>query len=206
MRDNQEVAVPGGLSLFPSLQETIVMSDYEILDPQFQKLIIWHAKLERLWTGCRWAEGPVYVPAAKHLLWSDIPNDRVMRFDEGDGSVSVFETGRGNQNGHTLDAMGRVVACEQGGRKISRLEHDGSWKVLADRYGGKRLNSPNDVVVRRDGSIWFTDPSYGIEGLLRRLHCPRRDRRFQRLSPGRRIGPRRHRHRHGAAERAGVLT
>ena len=140
------------------------MSDYEILDPRFQKLIIWHAKLERLWTGCRWAEGPVYVPAAKHLLWSDIPNDRVMRFDEGDGSVSVFETGRGNQNGHTLDAMGRVVACEQGGRNISRLEHDGSWKVLADRYGGKRLNSPNDVVVRRDGSIWFTDPSYGIEG------------------------------------------
>jgi gluconolactonase len=136
------------------------MSDYEILDPRFQKLIIWHAKLERLWTGSRWAEGPVYVPAAKHLLWSDIPNDRVMRFDEGDGSVSVFEIGCGNQNGHTLDAMGRVVACEQGGRKISRLEHDGSWKVLADRYRGKRLDLVHRSELRH-------------RRLLRRLHRPR---------------------------------
>ena len=156
-------AVPAA-SHFPFPSEMILMSDYEIIDPRFQKLIIWHAKLERLWTGCRWAEGPVYVPAAKHLLWSDIPNDRVMRFDEGDGSVSVFDSKCGNQNGHTLDALGRVVACEQGGRKISRLEHDGRWNVLADSYRGKKLNSPNDVVVKRDGSIWFTDPVYGIEG------------------------------------------
>lgn len=136
---------------------------YEILNPVFNQLIIGHAKLERLHSGMRWAEGPVYVPAAKSLLWSDIPNDRVMRFDETDGSVSVFETPCGHQNGHTLDYQGRVVACEHSGRRVSRLEHDGRWTTLADSFEGKRLNSPNDVVVKRDGSIWFTDPTYGID-------------------------------------------
>lgn len=140
------------------------MSDYEILDDRFRKLTIWHARLERLWTGSRWAEGPVYVPAARHLLWSDIPNDRLLRYDEGDGSVSVFQTHCNNQNGHTLDREGRVVACEQGGRRISRLEHDGRWRTLVETVKGKRLNSPNDVVVKSDGTVWFTDPVYGIEG------------------------------------------
>lgn len=139
------------------------MTTYDILDDRFRALIIGHAKLEMLWTGCRWAEGPVYVPAAKSLLWSDIPNDRLLRYDETDGSVSVFETPCGYQNGHTLDAEGRVVACEHGGRRISRLEHDGRWIGLVDRFGGKRLNSPNDVVVKADGTIWFTDPTYGID-------------------------------------------
>ncbi|MER8701943.1 MULTISPECIES: SMP-30/gluconolactonase/LRE family protein [unclassified Mesorhizobium] len=139
------------------------MSDYEILDDRFGKLMIGHAKLERLWTGSRWAEGPVYVPAARHLLWSDIPNDRLLRYDEGDGSVSVFETHCNNQNGHTLDREGRVVACEHGGRRVSRLEHDGRWKTLVETVAGKRFNSPNDVVVKSDGTIWFTDPVYGIE-------------------------------------------
>ncbi len=136
---------------------------YEILDPRFQRLIISHAKMEKLYTGTRWAEGPVYVPAAKSLLWSDIPRDRLMRFDETDGSVSVFEHPCGHQNGHTLDDLGRVIACEHGGRRVSRLEHDGRWITLADRYEGKRLNSPNDVVQKRDGTIWFTDPTYGID-------------------------------------------
>ena len=139
------------------------MSDYEILDERFAALIIGHARLEKLWTGCRWAEGPVYVPAAKSVLWSDIPNDRVMRFDETDGSVSVFESPCGYHNGHTLDAAGRVIACEHGGRRVTRLEPDGRWSVLADSHDGRRLNSPNDVVVKTDGSIWFTDPTYGID-------------------------------------------
>lgn len=137
--------------------------DYEVLDPGFRRLIVPHARLERLWTGGRWTEGPVYVPAAKSLLWSDIPNDRVMRLDEPGGGISVFEHGCGFHNGHTLDGSGRVIACEHGTRRVSRLEHDGTWSCLVDRHEGKRLNSPNDVVVRRDGTIWFTDPTYGID-------------------------------------------
>lgn len=136
---------------------------YESLDPRFSRLIHGPARLERLHTGMRWAEGPVYVPAAKSLLWSDIPNNRLMRFDETDGSVSIFEQPCGNQNGHTLDHQGRVIACEHSGRRVSRLEHDGRWTTLVDRFEGKRLNSPNDVVVKRDGTIWFSDPTYGID-------------------------------------------
>ncbi|GAB0116223.1 SMP-30/gluconolactonase/LRE family protein [Acidisoma sp. 7E03] len=136
---------------------------YEILDPRFSRLIIGPARLEKLHTGMRWAEGPVYVPAAKSLLWSDIPNNRLMRYDETDGSVSVFEQPCGNQNGHTLDRQGRVIACEHGGRRVSRLEHDGRWTTLVDRFEGKRLNSPNDVVEKSDGTVWFSDPTYGID-------------------------------------------
>jgi len=140
------------------------MSDYEIHDERFKTLVIGHAKLERLWTGSRWAEGPVYVPAARHVLWSDIPNNRVLRFVEDDGSVSVFETHCGHQNGHALDGEGRVIACEHGGRRISRLDHDGVWRPLATHFEGRRLNSPNDVVVKSDGSIWLSEPTYGIDG------------------------------------------
>jgi gluconolactonase len=140
------------------------MSDYEIHDERFKKLIVGHAKLERLWTGSRWAEGPVYVPAARHVLWSDIPNDRVLRFVEDDASVSVFASACGYQNGHTLDGNGRVVACEHEGRRISRLDYDGKWRALATHFEGRRLNSPNDVIVKSDGSVWFSDPTYGIDG------------------------------------------
>ena len=140
------------------------MSDYEIHDERFDKLIIGHAKLERLWTGSRWAEGPVYVPAARQVLWSDIPNNRILRFVEDDSTVSVFETPCGFQNGHAVDSEGRVIACEHGGRRISRLDHDGVWRALATHFDGKRLNSPNDVVVKSDGTIWFSDPTYGIDG------------------------------------------
>jgi gluconolactonase len=139
------------------------LSEFIVHDPRFRPLMIGHARLEKLYTGCRWAEGAAYFPAGRYLLWSDIPNDRVMRFDETDGSVSVFLSPCNNHNGHTRDLQGRLVSCEHRGRCVSRIEHDGSRTVLADRFEGKRLNSPNDVVVRSDGSIWFTDPTYGID-------------------------------------------
>jgi gluconolactonase len=132
-------------------------------DPRFARLIIGHALIEKLWTGCRWAEGPAYFPAGKYLVWSDIPNDRVMRFDETDGSVSVFWPQCGNHNGHTTDREGRLISCEHLRRRVTRVEHDGSLTVLASHFAGKRLNSPNDVAVKSDGSIWFTDPTYGID-------------------------------------------
>jgi gluconolactonase len=138
-------------------------ADYDIRDPRFAKLVWGVAELETLWTGGRWCEGPAWLAAGRYLVWSDIPNDRVLRWDETDGSVSVFEAPARNQNGHAVDLQGRLVACEHRGRCISRIEHDGSRRVLADRFEGRRFNSPNDVVVKSDGSIWFTDPSYGID-------------------------------------------
>lgn len=140
------------------------MSDIRILDERFRRLIIGHARLEKLWSGSRWAEGPAYFAAGKYLVWSDIPNDRLLRFDETDGSVSVFWQGCGNHNGHTVDREGRLISCEHQHRCVSRIEHDGSRSVLATHWQGKRLNSPNDVVVAADGAIWFTDPTYGIDG------------------------------------------
>lgn len=118
--------------------------------------------LERLYSGGRWVEGPVYVPSGRYLLFSDIPNDRMLRWDETNGSVGVFRSPAGYTNGHTLDRQGRLVSCEHGGRRVTRTEFDGSVTVLADRWNGKRLNSPNDAVVSADGAVWFTDPSYGI--------------------------------------------
>jgi gluconolactonase len=118
--------------------------------------------LERLFSGGRWTEGPVYVPHGKYLLFSDIPNDRILRWDETDGSVSVFRSPAGYTNGHTLDRQGRLVSCEHGARRVTRTELDGSVTVLADRWEGRRFNSPNDVVVDSTGAVWFTDPPYGI--------------------------------------------
>ena len=117
---------------------------------------------ERLWTGGRWLEGPVYVPAGKYLLFNDIPNDRTLRWDETSGAVSTFEQPCGYRNGQTLDRRGRVLACEQGSRRVVRTDHDGRTTVIAETFAGRRFNSPNDVVERSDGSIWFTDPPYGI--------------------------------------------
>jgi gluconolactonase len=139
------------------------MNSVTIHDPRFMGLVFGHAHVEKLWTGSRWAEGPAYFPAGKYLVWSDIPNDRLLRFDETDGSVSVFQDVCNNHNGHTVDHEGRLVSCEHRGRCISRTEHDGSRTVLASHWDGKRLNSPNDVVVASDGAIWFTDPTYGID-------------------------------------------
>ncbi|MEX0956666.1 MAG: SMP-30/gluconolactonase/LRE family protein [Rhizobiaceae bacterium] len=136
---------------------------YEIRDDRFANLIRGNANVDVLWTGGRWAEGPAYLAAGRYLIWSDIPNDRIMRFDEMNGEVATFEQPCQNQNGHAVDREGRLVACEHRGRCISRYEIDGSRTVLADRYQGKRFNSPNDLIVKSDGSVWFTDPSYGID-------------------------------------------
>jgi len=138
-------------------------AEFKILDERFERLFSPTAHLHRLYTGCRWAEGPAYFPAGRYLLWSDIPNDRMLRYDECNGEVSVFRSPSNNANGNTVDRQGRLVTCEHGGRRVSRTEHDGRVTCVADRYQGKRLNSPNDVVVKSDGSIWFTDPTYGID-------------------------------------------
>lgn len=137
--------------------------EFELLDARFALYAMGNVHLERLYTGCRWAEGPAYFPAGRYLVWSDIPNDRLMRWDETDGSVSVFQQPCWNANGHTIDQQGRLIGCEHRGRCVSRIEHDGRRTILADSFGGQRLNSPNDVVVKSDGSIWFTDPTYGID-------------------------------------------
>ncbi len=136
---------------------------YDIRDDRFAKLIHINAGVDTLWTGGRWTEGPAYFPAGRYLIWSDIPNDRIMRWDEMSGAVATFEQPCRNQNGHTVDASGRMIACEHRSRSVSRYEFDGTRTVLADSFGGKPLNSPNDVIVKSDGSIWFTDPSYGID-------------------------------------------
>jgi gluconolactonase len=136
---------------------------FEVADPRFRKLAFPNVHVEELWTGCRWAEGPAWFAAGRYLVWSDIPNDRMLRWDETDGSVSVFRQPAMNSNGHTVDLQGRLVSCEHRGRCVSRTEHDGSRTVLVSQVEGRKLNSPNDVVVKGDGSIWFTDPSYGID-------------------------------------------
>lgn len=143
--------------------EVLPGTPFEVLDESFRKLVNKSARLERLYTGCRWSEGPAYFPAGRYLLWSDIPNNRIMRYDENDGHVSVFRQPSNNTNGHTVDRQGRLVSCEHLGRRVTRTEIDGTITVIADRYQGKRFNSPNDVVVKSDGSIWFTDPAYGID-------------------------------------------
>src|SRR4051794_19945452 len=134
-----------------------------VLDERFGRLVNSNARLEKLYEGCRWAEGPAYFPAGRYVIWSDIPNDRMMRYDETTGAVGVFRQPAGYSNGNTVDRQGRLVTCEHGNRRVTRTEHDGSVTVIASHFEGKRLNSPNDVVVRSDDSIWFTDPSYGID-------------------------------------------
>ena len=136
----------------------------EILHPSFERYRLFSAAVERLWTGARWSEGPVWFGDSRHLLWSDIPNDRILKWEEETGAVSVFRKPSDFANGNTRDRLGRLVTCEHGGRRVIRTEIDGTITVLADRFDGLRLNSPNDVVCRSDGSIWFTDPVFGILG------------------------------------------
>jgi gluconolactonase len=136
----------------------------EILDPAFLKYRIFSAAVERLATGCRWSEGPVWFGDGRFVLWSDIPNDRILKWEEETGAVSVFRKPSNFANGHTRDRQGRLIGCEHGGRRVVRTEYDGSITVLMDSFQGRRLNSPNDVVVKSDGSIWFTDPAFGIMG------------------------------------------
>jgi gluconolactonase len=135
----------------------------EVIEERFRKCFAGHVRVERLWTGARWSEGPAYFAAGRYLIWSDIPNNRMLRFDETDGSVSIFRDDSGNSNGNTVDNQGRLVTCEHRRRRVSRTEIDGKIITLADKWQGRRFNSPNDVVVKSDDSIWFTDPAYGID-------------------------------------------
>lgn len=134
---------------------------YEIHDPRFRHLIVPSSALEELYSNCRWAEGPVWFADLECVIFSDIPNQRLLRYASG-GDVSIFRAPSNFANGNTRDREGRLITCEHGGRRVTRTELDGRITVLAESFEGKRLNSPNDVVVRSDGSIWFTDPSYGI--------------------------------------------
>ncbi|MGE0426035.1 MAG: SMP-30/gluconolactonase/LRE family protein, partial [Reyranellaceae bacterium] len=126
-----------------------------ILDPAFTRYRLPLASVERLFTGCRWSEGPVWFGDMRSLLWSDIPNNRILRWDEETGQVSAFRKPSNNANGNTRDRQGRLVTCEHDARRITRTAIDGSITVLADSYNGKKLNSPNDIVVKSDGSVWF---------------------------------------------------
>ncbi len=136
---------------------------FETHDERFNVCVKGSARLERLAEGCRWAEGPAYFPAGRYVIWSDIPNDRTMKWDETTSATSVFRQPAGYTNGNTVDRQGRLVSCQHGYRGVTRTEFDGTITTLADRYDGKRLNSPNDLVVSSDGAIWFTDPAYGID-------------------------------------------
>ncbi|MDR5880560.1 SMP-30/gluconolactonase/LRE family protein [Caballeronia sp. LZ032] len=136
-------------------------SDIEVHDPRFRLLLQPNAFLSKLTDQCLWAEGPVYFPASDLLIWSDIPNNRMLRWAPGMG-VGVYRAPSNYSNGNTRDREGRLVSCEHGARRVTRTEHDGSVTVLADKFEGKRLNSPNDVIVDSRGEIWFTDPDYGI--------------------------------------------
>ena len=136
----------------------------EALDPRFQQYMIFSARVERLYTGTRWGEGPVWFGDGRYLLWSDIPNNQILKWEEETGAVSVFRKPTDFSNGNTRDRQGRLVTCQHGGRRVVRTEYDGSLTVIMDNWQGKPLNSPNDVVVKSDGSIWFTDPPFGILG------------------------------------------
>jgi gluconolactonase len=137
----------------------------QTLDPRFDEIKPpMNAGLERLATGFRWAEGPAWFGDGRYLLWSDIPNNRIMKWEEETGAASVFRKPSNHANGNTRDRQGRLVTCEHEGRRVTRTEYDGSVTVILDRFDGKRLNSPNDVIVKSDDSIWFTDPAFGILG------------------------------------------
>jgi len=141
---------------------TDAAATYEVIDRRFKAYVDPIAWLDRIHTGNRWAEGPVYFGDLRCLIWSDIPNRRMLRMDEESGNISLFRGGTGHANGNTRDLQGRLLTCEQGARRVIRTEWDGSITTIADRYQGMRLNAPNDVVVKSDGTIWFSDPTYGI--------------------------------------------
>jgi gluconolactonase len=136
----------------------------EIVEPNFAKYRIFNASVERLASDCRWCEGPVWFGDGRYLLWSDIPNNRILKWEEETGTVSIFRKPSAHANGNTRDRQGRLVTCEHSGRRVTRTEYDGTITVILDHFEGKPLNSPNDVVVKSDNSLWFTDPPFGIAG------------------------------------------
>jgi gluconolactonase len=138
--------------------------DIKVLDPRFERIALGLTGIERIATGCRFTEGPVWFGDTRQLLFSDIPNDRIMRWDEETGAVSVFRKPSRYANGNTRDRQGRLVTCEHDSQQLTRTEYDGSITVLADTFEGKRLTGPNDVVVKSDGSIWFSDNGAGTRG------------------------------------------
>ena len=144
----------------------------KILHHSFDKYRLLPAGVERIATGYRWAEGPVWFGDTRSLLWSDIPNNQMLRWSEETGQTEVFRKPAGHANGNTRDQRGRLITAEHGGRRVVRTEYDGSLTILADRFDGKRLNSPNDLVVTRDGAIWFTDPPFGIAGYYQGERAP----------------------------------
>src|SRR6187455_2324230 len=137
--------------------------DIITIDPSFNALRVGNTPIQRLWTGAMWCEGPAWNGQGRYLVWSDIPNNRQYRWLDDDGHVSVFRSPSNFSNGNTFDPQGRQLSCEHASRRVVRYEHDGSVTVIAERFQGKRLNSPNDVVVHRDGAVWFTDPPYGAQ-------------------------------------------
>jgi len=155
---------PWSLALAQAQKNPVPYPDpaVEVADPRFSKYVVANAAVERLYTGARWAEGPVWFGDGRYLLFSDIPNNRMLRWLEDTGEVSIFRSPSNYSNGNTRDRQGRLITCEHDTRRVTRTEQDGAITVLADNFQGKKFNAPNDVVVHSDGSIWFTDPGYGI--------------------------------------------
>ena len=170
MERRQFFAAAGALALAPNAHsqwqpsQRIPDPAWQIIDPSFARYRIAQAKVERLYTGARWSEGPVWFGDGRYVLWSDIPNNRILKWEEETGAVSEHRKPSNNANGNTRDRQGRLLTCEHDTRRVTRTEYDGSITVIADRYDGKPLNSPNDIVCKSDGSIWFTDPPFGILG------------------------------------------
>jgi gluconolactonase len=165
--------------------------DLITVDPAFNSLRLGNTPIQRLWTGGLWMEGPAWCGQGRYLVWSDIPNNRQLRYLDDDGRVTVFRSPSGNSNGNTFDFQGRQISCEHGERRVVRYEHDGSVTVVADSYNGKRLNSPNDVAVHRDGSIWFSDPPFGgslYEGVVDAAGGPSNQQGLLNARAGQRAG------------------
>ncbi|HYB08695.1 MAG TPA: SMP-30/gluconolactonase/LRE family protein, partial [Alphaproteobacteria bacterium] len=165
--DSQKASIPSGPDDFRARwerSERYPDPAIELIEADFAKYRIFNASVERLASDCRWCEGPVWFGDGRYLLWSDIPNNRILKWEEETGAVSIFRRPSAYANGNTRDRQGRLVTCEHSGRRVTRTEYDGTITVIFDCFEGKPLNSPNDVVVKSDNSLWFTDPPFGIAG------------------------------------------